>query len=271
MIRVGVVGDGEAGRAFERAGSACTVVRGELRDLLESVDAVVVASPADDRFHHAALVLEAGLDLLVEQPVPNPRMLERIASLRPTRPVVAVSHPDLFNPLLPELHGHDAVAIETRRLGPGCGDVVREAMVHDVELMAGLARSPLVRLHASGRGDPSHCVATLVFESGLVGTLIAGAAGPEPISEISLTGRDVHVTADLARGSLELARAGVRERVEVPVGDPFLAQAASFLEAVRTRGAPVMTLRRACSCIEVADTVRERLAVQAAAAGVLAP
>lgn len=269
MIRVGVLGDGESGRAFERLGAeTCTVVRGEPATLVEAVDAVVVASDLDVRFHHAALALEAGRDVLIEQPVPNARMLERIASLRPVRPVVAVSHPDLFNPLLDELRAYEPVAIELRRIVPGCRDVVREAMVHDVELLVGLARSPLVRVHASGRGDPDHCVATLAFESGLIGTLVAGAAGPEPVSQATLVARDALVSADLRRGTLDVTRPdGVRESSELTLGNPHVAQAAAFLEAVRTRGAMAMTLRRACACIEVVDGVRECLAVQAAATG----
>jgi hypothetical protein len=88
VIRVGLIGDGPAGRAFEGLGGCETVRGGEPEMLVECVDAVVVGagSDSDDRFHHVALALEAGRDLLVEQPVPNARMLERIAALRPARP-----------------------------------------------------------------------------------------------------------------------------------------------------------------------------------------
>jgi UDP-N-acetylglucosamine 3-dehydrogenase len=279
VIRIGVIGSGEAARrhasAFEALAAACTVVRGgdaeELLDAVDGVDAVVVASAPELRFHHTALALESGLDVLVEQPVAetvsNARMLERIASLRPARPVVQVSQPDHFNPLLPELRRHAPVAIEMRRVVPGCADVVREAMVHDVHLLAGLAGSPLVRLQATGRGGPGHCVATLAFESGLIGTLTASAAGPEAASTIAVTSADARVEADLARGTLEVARAGVRESTQVPVGDPLVAQGASFLAAIRERGAPAVNLRGATSCLEVVDAVGDCVAMQAAATG----
>lgn len=275
MIRIGVIGDGDAAcrqaSAFGSLAPACSVARGEPAELLHAVDAVVVASEPDLRFHHAALALESGLDVLVEQPVAptvaNARMIERIASLRPLRPVVQVSQPDHFHPLMAELRRHAPVAIETRRAQPGCADVVREAMVHDVHLLVALARSPLIRLQASARGEPDHCVATLAFESGLIGTLTATAAGPGEASSVTVTTADAQVVADLTRGTLETTRAGVRETAQVAVGDPLAEQASAFLDAVRKRGAPPVTLRTATACLEVADSVRECIAVQAATTG----
>jgi predicted dehydrogenase len=251
--------------AFASAGCDVVLVS-DSEEILQDVDVVAVASPAELRFHHTALALEHGLDVLVEQPVAptveNARMLERMAGLRPVRPVVQVSQPDRFNPAAHELQrliaDRKPVAIAFRRIG--CGE-----MLHDVHTLVALARSPLVRLHASG--GTRYAVATLVFESGLIGTLAAGQAGPGPVHEIVATTEDAVIAVDAVAGSVEVSRGDVRERRQIDLGDPYLAQAESFLEAVRTRGAPAVTLRTATACLEVADSVRECLAVQAAATG----
>jgi predicted dehydrogenase len=267
VIRIGVIGVGEPAQAhaaaFEATGGAAVSLGGE--ELLPAVDAVVVASEPSLRFHHTALALEHGLDVLIEQPVAptveNARMLERIASLRPSVPVVQVSQPDHFNPALHRLTellaGTEPVAIDFRRRGG--------SMLQDVHTLVALARSPLVRLQASG-GD-SHAVATLVFESGLIGTLSSGSAGPAPACEVVATTADAVIAVDALAGTVEVIRENVCERSTVAVGDPFAAQAESFLAAVRERGRPAVGLRTASACQEVLVAVRECLAVQTAATG----
>jgi predicted dehydrogenase len=241
-------------------------------ELLREVDVLVVASEPDLRFHHTALALEHGLDVLLEQPVAptveNARMLDRIASLRPLTPVVQVSQPDRFHPALGRLSEllaeEPALAIEFRRRGPQPA-----GMLQDIHTLVGLARSPLVRLQASG--DARYSVATLVFENGLVGTLSAGEVGHGPVHEVVATTADSTIAVDALAGTIESSRGGVCERVQVPLGDPLLAQAKTFLAAVRHRARPEVTLRTASACLEVAESVRECLAVQAAATGAMSP
>lgn len=262
-----MIGAGDLARAhvaaFRAAGCSSVALGGE--ELLGSVDAVVVASKPGLRFHHTALALENGLDVLVEQPVAptveNARMLERIASLRPARPVVQVSQPDHFNPALQRLSGEAAVAIDFRRRGSSL-----DGMLHDVHTLVGIARSPLIRVQASG--DARYAVATLVFESGLIGTLATGEAGPAPAHEVVATTASSVIAVDALSGAVEITRADVRESTHVELGDPLAAQAGSFLQAVRERGRPAVSLRTAIACQEVAAKLRECIAVQAAATGV---
>jgi hypothetical protein len=75
------------------------------------------------------------------------------------------------------------------------------------------------------------------------------------------------ITIDVLSGAIEVSRAGVRERTHVEIGDPHVAQAESFLQAVRDRGRPAVSLRTAVACQEVLAKVRECIAVQAATAG----
>src|SRR3954466_12179845 len=116
---------------------------GSLEEMLGDVDVVSVASPSSMHFHHTALALEHGLDVLVEKPlaltVENAQMLERMASLRPTKPVVQVGHIEHFNPAIVELRNirgeSPPIAIDMQRLGPFDGrisdiDVVQDLMLH---------------------------------------------------------------------------------------------------------------------------------------------
>jgi predicted dehydrogenase len=241
VIRVGILGDDPHPHVEAFVSLGCEIVLGQVEDILPKVDAIVVASAADERFHHTALALEHELDVLVEQPVAptteNARMLERIATLRPSEPVVQVSQPYAFDPALARLAQSDLVAVDLRRRG-------RAPLEADIHTLLSLARSPLARLQAIG--SPQLTVGTLGFESGVIATLSAGAFGP-PACTLRVEGRETAVAAELTPA--------------------FAAQAESFLTAIRERSRPRITLRDAIACMDVAAGIRECLAVQAAASG----
>jgi predicted dehydrogenase len=241
MIRVGILGDDPHPHVEAFVSLGCEIVLGPVEDMVRKVDAVVVASAPDERFHHTALALEHELDLLIEQPIAptteNAWMLERIATLRRTEPVVQVSQPYAFDPALAGLAHDDLVAIDLRRRGPA-------PLEADVHTLLSLARSPLARLQASG--GPQLTAATLVFDSGLVATLSTGVFG-SPACSVRVEGAETSVASDLTPA--------------------FAAQAESFLAAIRERGRPRVTLRDAITCMDVAAGIRECLALQAAASG----
>jgi predicted dehydrogenase len=272
-----------------------------LEDLLRDVDVVSVASPSSMHYHHTALALEHGLDVLVEKPlaltVENAQMLERMASLRPHPPIVQVGHIEHFNPAIVELRKlleeHEPIAIDMQRLGPFDGrnadiDVVQDLMLHDIHVLVTVANSPLVRVQASGRCIRSDehtdfAVATFVFESGLIATLSASRVTEEKIRRLTVTASDAHITLDSMQRSLALSRwtslrdaagesAGYRqesvlERIFVPIEEPLVAQMQSFLKCVRDRHEPEVPLRTGTACLQVVDAVRECIAAQAAATG----
>jgi predicted dehydrogenase len=269
--------------------------------MLGDVDVVSIASPSSLHFHHTALALEAGLDVLVEKPlsltVENARMLERMASLRTSRPVVQVGHIEHFNPAIREMRNllvdHEPIAIDMQRLGPfdsriADTDVVQDLMLHDIHVLITVAGSPLVRVQASGRRVRSdehtdYAVATFVFESGLIATLSASRVTEEKIRRLTVTTADAHITLDSMARSLELSRwtslrgtsgdnasyrqESVLERVYVPIEEPLVAQIQSFLKCVRERSTPEVPLRTGTACLQIVDAVRECIAAQAAATG----
>jgi predicted dehydrogenase len=294
--------DPEAERASTLAERWDAKTYATLEDMLREVDVVSIASPSSLHFHHTALALEHGLDVLVEKPlsttVENARMLERMASLRPRDPIVQVGHIEHFNPAIVELRKlvaeHEPIAIDMQRLGPFDGrisdtDVVQDLMLHDIHVLTTLANSPLVRVQASGRRVRSdehtdYAVATFVFENGLIATLSASRVTEEKIRRLTVTSSDAHITLDSMNRSLELSRwtslrgsaagdsAGYRqesvvERVFVPIEEPLVAQIQSFLRCVRDRTAPEVPLGAGTACLQIVDAVRECIAAQAAATG----
>jgi virulence factor len=265
-----------------------------MQELLEEVRAVSICTPSALHVEHALLALRAGVDVLVEKPVAL--SVEHAQALRDTvagctrRPVVQVGHIEHFNPAVREvsklLEGECIVALELQRLSPFDGhivdaDVVQDLMLHDVHVLLTLAGERELRdVHAVGRRVRSpelddYAVATLTFEDGLIGTLVASRVTEEKIRRLSATTEQSHVTVDYLRRTVERCRSthlqvdgggsrtyrqeSLLERVFVPIEEPLVAQLRSFLGCVRERTAPEVGLNMGVRCLSVVQAIRDSI------------
>jgi predicted dehydrogenase len=271
-----------------------------IEELLAQVEAVSICTPSSLHVEHALMALRAGVDVLVEKPVAlSVEQGAAIAQALPELPreaVVQVGHIEHFNPAVREvaklLEGERVVAVELQRLSPFDGrivdaDVVQDLMLHDIHVLltladrSGIAPRKLTAVHAVGRRVRSptlddYAVATLTFDDGLIGTLVASRVTEEKIRRLSATTDESHVTVDYLRRtvercrstSLELDGGGSRtyrqesllERVFVPMEEPLVAQLRSFLECVRKRTPPEVDLTMGLRCLEVVQAIRDSIA-----------
>ncbi len=266
-----------------------------IEELLAHVQAVSICTPSALHVEHALLALRAGVDVLIEKPVAlsvsQAAVLGAALAADPRGPVAQVGHIEHFNPAVREvsklLRGERMVALELQRLSPFDGrildaDVVQDLMLHDIHVLLTLAGSrELCGVHAVGRRVRSpqlddYAVATLTFEDGLIGTLVASRITEEKIRRLSATTEQSHITVDYLRRTVERCRstqleedgAGSRtyrqesllERVFVPLEEPLLAQLRSFLHCVRERTAPEVDLQTAVRCLSVVQAIRDSIA-----------
>ncbi len=257
-----------------------------IEELLEETKAVSICTPSVLHVEHALLALRAGVDVLIEKPVAL--TVEHAQALRDSvaacsrQPVVQVGHIEHFNPAVREvaklLEGERIVALELQRLSPFDGriidaDVVQDLMLHDVHVLLALAgERELANVHAVGRRVRSpelddYAVATLTFDDGLIGTLVASRVTEEKIRRLSATTEQSHVTVDYLRRTVERCRSthleldgggsrtyrqeSLLERVFVPIEEPLVAQLRSFLGCVRERGTPEVGLDMGIRCLSV--------------------
>jgi predicted dehydrogenase len=181
----GIVDPLEASRTAVAAEHGVTAFA-DHRELLGRIDAAVVATPT--RLHHAVgmELLEAGVHLLIEKPLAA-TLVEADDLVRAARRqslVLQVGHVERFNPALSAAlpHLREARYIEASRLGGFSGrstdiGVVLDLMIHDIDLVLWLVRSPLSHVEALGiavLGEHEDAAnARLVFENGCVATLNA--------------------------------------------------------------------------------------------------
>lgn len=248
------------------------------RDLIGRVDVASVAVPAKGHYEVARDLLEAGIHVLVEKPitrtVAEARELVELARKRDL--ILQVGHLERFNPAfaaLPESLRSPAY-IETHRLTKWQNrnadvSVVLDLMIHDIDLVHALMRSPVTRVEARGvsvfSDDLDMVNAMVRFENGGVANLTASRASLEPQRTFHLFQHNAHTWLDMHGKDLFIhyrksEGAGSRTAVEEirrENEDILRTEVAAFLDAVRSGQTPVVPGEDGLAALETALRINE--------------
>jgi len=263
-------------RAEEIAARYRTRVFRDMADLAAAIEAASIVIPADKHFEVAAIFLERGVHLLVEKPIAT-RTADAegmVATAHARDLILQVGHVERFNPVLRFLEGilvHPRF-IEAHRLAPypparkgqpprGTEvSVVLDLMIHDLEVILHLVRSPVREIHAVGVPvlSTSEDIANvrLSFENGCVANVTTSRISPESMRKIRIFQEDTYISLDYQKQAGELYRKHdakiERNRVPIEKGEPLQNELASFVECVRARGEPVVSGRQAAEALTLA-------------------
>lgn len=252
---LGGVFDIDGPRAHQVASELGIRAYASLDELLDCSDAVVVATPAAAHFATSRVALEARKHCLVEKPmVTDPIAADTLVSLaRRHNLVLAVGHSERFNPALEHADRfiRHPLYVEVTRVAPFPGrgadvDVVKDLMVHDIEIVLHWMGSDPVEMRAVGVALVTDKVdmanVRLEFERGQVATLTASRASPAPMRVMRVFQRGGYVSVDLGTRKLRFVRQtaeGLATEETIADGpEPLKAELEDFLTAVRTGGRP---------------------------------
>ena len=191
----------------------------DYRDLIESIDAAVIAAPTDLHAPIATAMLRAGKHLLVEKPLAtfgaDARRLANIASAK--RLTMQVGHVERFNPAFTGLGSlaSEVKYVESVRASrfPGrCLDVgvVLDLMIHDLDLVLSFTDANVRSVSASGLSVISThediAEARIEFDDGLVANLKASRISPTPARHMQVYGANGFADIDFGAPSLSVVR-----------------------------------------------------------------
>ncbi|MFN2476595.1 MAG: Gfo/Idh/MocA family oxidoreductase [Chthoniobacterales bacterium] len=247
-----------------------------LEDFASRIDAASVATPTATHFDVAAQLLERGKHLLVEKPIAeNPAHATELAQRAATQQLVLqVGHVERFNPVLSALEFRLTRPrfIEAHRLSPYPNrstdiGVVLDLMIHDLEIILHLVRSPVQTIDAVGvpvlsRGEDI-ANARLRFEDGCVANITSSRISPERMRKIRVFQEDAYLSLDYQNQSGEIYRRSAtgiqREEVEIEREEPLKQQLASFIECAATGRAPRVSGFQATAALELAVEITKRI------------
>src|SRR5438552_5365606 len=248
-----------------------------LEQFAEMIDAASIATPTSTHYKVAHALLSRGKHLLVEKPITeNTRDASELAELAAReRLVLQVGHVERFNPVLSALEARltHPRFIEAHRLSPyperstDIG-VVLDLMIHDLEIILHLVRSPVQSIEAVGvpvlsRGEDI-ANARLRFEHGCVANVTSSRISPERVRRIRVFQEDAYLSLDYQNQTGEIYRrvGGGIERAEVEIEreEPLKRQILSFIECARTGLRPKVSGFEATAALELAVEITKRIA-----------
>jgi len=238
VLRVGVAGAGHFGRyhALKVAGSARTRLTGifdpdleraktvgweagakevGFNEMLDLVDAVIVAAPAEAHYQLAVRALRAGKHVLVEKPIAATlQQADEMAALASERGLVLqVGHLERFSAAYQVMAGRIGAPlyIEATRIAPfkprGTDvSVILDLMIHDLDLILGLIDSEIENVDAVGApvASPHEDIASarLGFGNGAVATITASRISPRTERRMRIFAQHAYMAADFSARTL---------------------------------------------------------------------
>ena len=299
-IRAGVVGPGSIGINHARiyselegceltaiydanrsnAEKAAARYGGKVCDTLEEfaslVDVASVATNTESHHEIGTLLLRQGKHLLIEKPIATntAQALDLAATAAANNCILQVGHIERFNPGLEALEQqlNNPRFLEVTRLSPYPNrsmdiGVVLDVMIHDLEILLHLVRSPVISVDAVGiavlsKGEDIANV-RIRFENGCVANLTASRISRDKVRKIRIFQEDTYLSLDYQRQSgyiLRLKQGAIkRERVKVIKGEPLQRELAAFVTCAREGLQPRVTGREAAAALDLAIRITKQI------------
>jgi predicted dehydrogenase len=252
-------------------------------ELLGRIDAVSIVVPTVQHLAVARPFLENGVHMLMEKPIASSyEEGQKIVEIAERAGVTfQVGHLERYNAGFMELVRRVSQPrfIEATRIGSFSEratdvDVVTDLMIHDLDLVMALVRSPIRDLRAIGVPVLTEHVdianARLEFENGAVADVTASRVSTKMQRRIRVFGRNSYHALDFADQQVDEviahpAPGGGRPdiqtgRLAITPTPPLDAEIADFVSAVRSRRVPLVDGRTGLEALRVALMVKEKIA-----------
>jgi predicted dehydrogenase len=302
--------DSDPARAREIASAYGAEPVADLDAFADRIDAASIATPTPAHFPIASALIQRGKHVLIEKPIAeNADQARELVALAARHGVILqVGHIERFNPVLSALEqrlDHPRF-IEAHRLSPYPNrsteiGVVLDLMIHDLEIILHLVKSPVASVDAVGiavlsqREDIAN--ARLRFENGCVANVTASRISPERMRKLRVFQENAYLSLDYGAQSgyiFRLADAGaiessllkkllagkdstivsefagrkiVREPVEIEKGEPLKREIEAFLKCCAEGAEPAVSGRQATLALELAVEITRLIDTHAAAIG----
>lgn len=199
-------------------------------DLLDASEAVILVSPTSTHYDWAKTCIEKNKHVFIEKPVTSStgeaETLYEI--LKDKNLKIQVGHVERFNPAFLSIKESlgSPMFIEGHRLAefkPRGTDVsvVMDLMIHDLDLVLNMVKSPVKEVRASGVAiispTPDICNARIEFENGAIANLTASRISIKQMRKLRVFQSGQYISMDLLKKETQL----VKISDQAPVNHPF--------------------------------------------------
>lgn len=200
-------------------------------ELIAACDAVDIVTPTITHHSLAIKALKSSKHVFIEKPIANTleeaKEIMNLASEADMK--VQVGHVERFNPAFLAVKDYfdNPMFIETHRLAqfnPRGTDVsvVLDLMVHDIDIVLSVIKSPVKKIHASGvavvSDTPDICNARIEFDNGAAANITASRISLKNMRKSRFFQRDAYIAVDFLEKKTEVIR---MKTISEEPKDPF--------------------------------------------------
>jgi len=265
---------------------------GSVEQMLTTHSELQAASVTAPTVHHLSVareLIKKGVDVLIEKPLATTlaeadqlvelaathKRIAQVGHLERFNPAVRATLPLLTQPMFFEVHRLSVFTPRSLDV-----DVVLDLMIHDLDIVLALAKSPVKEVRAVGlpilSGKVDIANVRLEFESGCVANFTASRVSTERVRKLRFFQPRQYISLDYGRQEVLVFTVGQDGKhsglpspnpqigvTKPPVAaeEPLHAELASFLRAVRERSTPEVPFedgRRALAlALEIVAAIRD--------------
>ncbi len=221
-------------------------------DMLDEIDAAIVATPTSEHFSVAMNLLRQGKAVLVEKPITETvEQGEQLVEMaKKNGLVLQVGHLERFNPAVEAVENmiSEPKFIEVQRLGSFSArsldiDVVLDLMIHDLDIILALIKEEVSVIKSSGIHVLSEKIdianARLEFKSGCVATLTASRVHQGKVRKLRIFEPTSYYSIDYIDQEVKIFPLNGRQTdiktLKIKKEEPLKKELRNFLKCVRDR------------------------------------
>lgn len=259
--------------------------------LLEAVDMVDIVTPTLSHHEIAMLSLKNGKHIFIEKPIANnvDEANEITDFAKANNLLGQVGHVERFNPAFKAAISSitDPMFIESHRLSefnPRGTDVpvVLDLMIHDIDIVLSLVKSPIKSVSASGVSviseTPDIANARIEFENGCVANLTASRISLKTMRKIRFFQKDAYISVDFLEKNVEIVKMkdapkeltdfamilqnaeGKKKQIyfenpKIQTSNAILEELESFADAIENQTTPIVSLENGTKALELANMI----------------
>jgi len=259
-----------------------------ISDLIAAVDVVDIVTPTLSHYHCAVDAIKAGKHIFLEKPISNTvEEAEHIIALAKEYNVKGqVGHVERFNPAFKAVKDkiHNPMFIETHRLAefnPRGTDVpvVLDLMIHDIDAILSVVKSPVKNIHATGTAvisdSPDIANARIEFENGCVANVTSSRISMKNMRKARFFQKDAYISVDYLDKICEVVKMkdasevpgdfdlilqnaeGVKKQIyfdnpSVETNNAILDELETFADAINNNTTPIVTLEDGTEALRIA-------------------
>jgi len=268
--------DADLKRAKEVADEFGAEAVDSLEALAEACDLASVAVPTVAHLAVGGDLMKRGVHVLMEKPIaPSVEEAQELVDLAAEHDrILQIGHIERFNPVMRELEAklNHPKFIEAHRLSPFPNrsvdiGVVLDLMIHDLEIILHLVKSPVANIDAVGvpvlMKSEDIANARLRFENGCVANVTASRISPERMRKIRVFQDDGYLSLDYQEQTGEMywkEGGGIQKaKVEVERDEPLKLELAAFVESVREGETPAVTGQQGTDALAIALEITRKI------------